>query len=90
MELIQDSTPDTLDDSDKLSLIEQAAELLGKTCSEFMLETACREAIAVLRNQYVITLDAEAFEKFQAMLDAPPRENPRMRKLLETKALWET
>ena len=55
-----------------------------------MLETACREAVAVLRNQYVFTLDAEAFEKFQALLDAPPSDNPKLRALMATKAPWET
>lgn len=29
-------------------LIDQAAETLGKNRSDFMLETACREAVAVL------------------------------------------
>ncbi|PZN75495.1 MAG: hypothetical protein DM484_18470 [Candidatus Methylumidiphilus alinenensis] len=58
-------------------LIDQAAEFLGKTRSDFMLETACREAEDVLLDQRVFTLDAEEFKKFQAMLDAPPSENPK-------------
>jgi uncharacterized protein (DUF1778 family) len=70
-------------------LIDQAAELLGKTRSDFMLETACREAEDVLLDQRVFTLDAETFQKFQAMLDAPPSENPKLRKLMATKAPWE-
>ena len=70
-------------------LIDQAAELLGKTRSDFMLETACREAEDVLLDQRVFTLDAETFKKFQAMLDAPPSENPKLRKLMATKAPWE-
>lgn len=70
-------------------LIDQAAELLGKTRSDFMLETACREAEDVLLDRRVFVLDAEAFEKFQALLDAPPSENPKLRKLMETKAPWE-
>lgn len=70
-------------------LIDQAAELLGKTRSDFMLETACREAEDVLLDQRVFTLDAETFQKFQAMLDASPSENPKLRKLLATKAPWE-
>lgn len=70
-------------------LIDQAAELLGKTRSDFMLETACREAEDVLLDQRILTLDAETFQKFQAMLDAPPSENPRLRKLMATQASWE-
>ncbi|MGZ0080514.1 type II toxin-antitoxin system TacA family antitoxin [Methylomonas sp. YC3] len=70
-------------------LIDQAAELLGKSRTEFMLETACREAEDVLLDQRVFTLDAAAFQKFQALLDAPPSENPKLRKLMATKAPWE-
>ncbi|MFZ4703659.1 MAG: DUF1778 domain-containing protein, partial [Candidatus Methylumidiphilus sp.] len=69
-------------------LIDQAADLLGKTRSDFMLETACREAEDVLLDQRVFTLDAETFEKFQAMLDAPPSDNPKLRKLMATQAPW--
>lgn len=70
-------------------LIDQAAELLGKTRSDFMLETACREAEDVLLDQRVFTMDAETFKKFQALLDAPPSENPKLRKLMATPAPWE-
>jgi uncharacterized protein (DUF1778 family) len=70
-------------------LIDQAAELLGKTRSDFMLETACRAATDVLLDQRIFTLDAETFQTFQAMLDAPPSENPKLRTLLATQAPWE-
>jgi uncharacterized protein (DUF1778 family) len=71
-------------------LIDQAAELLGKTRSDFMLETACREAEDVLLDRRVFTLDAETFTKFQAMLDAPTSENPKLRQLMATQAPWES
>lgn len=67
-------------------LIDQAAELLGKTRSEFMLETACRAAEEALLGQCWSALDAAAFEQFQALLDAPPAENPKLRRLMESKA----
>lgn len=70
-------------------LIDQAAELLGKTRSDFMLETACREAEDVLLDQRIFTLDEETFRNFQALLDAPPSENDKLRKLMATKAPWE-
>ncbi len=70
-------------------LIDQAAELLGKTRSDFMLETACREAEDVLLDQRIFTLEPETFRKFQALLDAPPSENSKLRKLLASKAPWE-
>jgi uncharacterized protein (DUF1778 family) len=70
-------------------LIDEAAELLGKTRSEFILETSCREAEDILLDQRVFTLDAETFKKFQAMLDAQPSENPKLRRLMATPAPWE-
>jgi uncharacterized protein (DUF1778 family) len=70
-------------------LIDQAAELLGKSRSDFMLETACREAEDVLLDQCLFTLDAETFETFKALLDKPPSENPKLRKLMATPAPWE-
>ncbi len=70
-------------------LIDQAAALLGKTRSDFVLETACREAQEILLDQRVFTLDAETFPAFQALLDAPPSENPKLRKLMDTKAPWD-
>lgn len=69
-------------------LIDPAAALLGRTCSDFMPETACREAGDVLPDQRVFTLDADRFMKFQAMLDASPSETPMLRKLMATKAPW--
>lgn len=57
-------------------LIDQAAELLGKSRSDFMLDTACREAEDVLLEQRVFVLDAEAFQRFQTLLDASPSDNP--------------
>lgn len=71
-------------------LIDQAAALLGKTRSDFVLETACREAQEVLLERRVFHLDAETFQAFQALLDAPPSENPDLQRLLNAKAPWDT
>lgn len=71
-------------------LIDQAAELLGKSRSDFMLEAACRMAEDLLLDQCQFTLDEEAFKRFQALLDAPPGENPKLKKLMATPAPWET
>lgn len=69
-------------------LIDRAAEAVGKTRSEFMLETACREAEAVLLDRRYFTLDEEQFEAFLARLDqSHPTE--KLVELLKTKAPWE-
>lgn len=71
------------------ALIDRAAEAQGRNRSDFMLEAACREAESVLLDRRYFNLDDDAFRRFTAMLDAPPRSNPRLARLLRTKAPWE-
>jgi uncharacterized protein (DUF1778 family) len=54
-----------------------------------MLDAACREAESVLLDQCYFHLDADAFQRFTAMLDAPPADNPGLTRLLKTKAPWD-
>jgi uncharacterized protein (DUF1778 family) len=70
-------------------LIDQAAKAQGRNRSDFMLEAACREAESVLLDRRYFFLDDEAFQRFMAILDAPPKSNPRLARLLQTKAPWE-
>jgi uncharacterized protein (DUF1778 family) len=70
-------------------LIDQAAERLGRSRSDFMLEAACSRAEDVLLDQAFFTVDADAFEKFQALLDQPLPATDKLRRLLNTKAPWE-
>lgn len=70
-------------------LIDRAATALGRSRSDFMLDSACKEAQAVLLDRRYFTLAAEDFERFAAMLDRPPADNARLRRLLKTTAPWE-
>ncbi len=70
-------------------LIDRAAEALGKNRSDFMLETACREAETVLLDRRYFTLSEERFREFMDLLDAPPAANEKLRALLARKAPWE-
>ena len=70
-------------------LIDQAAERLGRSRSDFMLEAACREAENVLLDQTFFTVNAGGFAKFQALLDRPLPPTNRLRRLLKTKAPWD-
>ena len=71
------------------SLIDRAAQALGRNRSDFMLETACREAESVLLDQRYFAVRAEEFRRFTMMLDKPPASNPRLARLLRTKAPWD-
>ena len=70
------------------ALIDRAAEVQGRSRSDFMLNAACREAESVLLDQRYFHLDDESFQRFTEMLDAPPTDNPGLTRLLTTKAPW--
>ena len=69
-------------------LIDQAARLLGKNRSDFVLEAACDKAQSVLLDQVFFSLEDAKFRAFTAMLDAPVQPNPRLDRLLAVKAPW--
>jgi len=75
-------------------LIDHAATLLGKNRSDFMLEAACERAQSVLLDQVFFGLDAEKFQQFTALLDAPPRANAGpnagLERLMAVKAPWDS
>jgi uncharacterized protein (DUF1778 family) len=71
-------------------LIDHAASVLGKNRSDFMLEAACERAQSVLLDQVFFRLDTEKFEQFVAMLDAPPKPNLGLERLMAVKAPWDT
>jgi uncharacterized protein (DUF1778 family) len=71
------------------ALIDRAAEALGRNRSDFMLETACREAEAVLLDRRYFALSGDEFKRFALVLDKPPSDNAKLRRLLRTKAPWE-
>ena len=70
-------------------LIDQAADRLGRSRSDFMLEAACRQAEDVLLDQTYFALDSEKMAALQAMLDKPAVPSERLRRLLNAPAPWE-
>jgi uncharacterized protein (DUF1778 family) len=71
------------------AVIDRAADALGRSRSDFMLDTVCREAEAVLLDRRYFALSEGEFKRFVAMLDKPPKDNPKLRRLLETKPPWD-
>jgi uncharacterized protein (DUF1778 family) len=63
-------------------LIDMAADVSGKSRTEFMLESARLHATDVLTDQRLFVLDDEAHAAFLAVLDSPPRPAAKLRKLL--------
>lgn len=55
-----------------------------------MLEAAHHAAEEALLDKVLFRVDAETFDKLRAELDEPPAANDRLRKLMQTKAPWES
>lgn len=71
------------------TLIDRAAELLGKSRSDFMLEAACQKAEDVLFDQRTFALSQEQWDEFLDALDAPVVPNPKLENLLQSVPPWE-
>ena len=69
-------------------LIDDAAAILGKTRTEFMIECARRQAIDVLLDQRLFALDSDRYGVFMHALDNPPAPGPRLRSLLRRDPVW--
>ena len=67
---VSDSVRDTL---------EQAAELLGATVNQFVVQTAYVEAQRVIERESVIRLSQKDARKVLALLDHPPKPNKRLK-----------
>jgi uncharacterized protein (DUF1778 family) len=59
--------------------LEQAAELLGATVNQFVVQTAYVEAQRVLERESVIRLSQADARKVLSLLDNPPRPNKRLK-----------
>jgi uncharacterized protein (DUF1778 family) len=70
-------------------IIDRAAELQGKSRSEFMIESSYQKAQDVLLDRCFFGLDELKFKQFVALLDAPPTQNDKLHALLTTKAPWD-
>ena len=75
-------------DADTRRLIDDAATLLGKTRTEFLVESARREAMDALSDQRLLHLNAEHYDAFLSALDNPQTPGEKLRSLLRRKPAW--
>jgi uncharacterized protein (DUF1778 family) len=64
------------------AILKAAAAVSRRNVSDFVLESAMAQADETLADRRAFNLNAEQWAQFQAALDAPPRERPRLQKLL--------
>ena len=69
--------------------LQRAAAISNKTLTEFLLDSGLNAAHEALADRRVFQLDERRWDEFMAVLSEPPRENPRLRKLLARKPVWE-
>jgi len=69
-------------------LIDRAAQLLGKSRTDFLLESARRAAQDALLDQTLFKVAPAVYAQFVARLDAPPAPNERLRRTMKTPAPW--
>ena len=70
-------------------LIDTAAVSLGKTRSEFMLDSARQRAIDVLLDQRLFVLEPAKYDAFISALDNPPPAGAKLKALMRRKPLWQ-
>jgi uncharacterized protein (DUF1778 family) len=71
------------------AILNRAAALRGQKLSEFMLQSARRQAEETILDQRAFFLDDEAHARFLAQLDSPPVASAKVRARLNRKAPWQ-
>ncbi|HXR94311.1 MAG TPA: DUF1778 domain-containing protein [Rhizomicrobium sp.] len=70
-------------------LIDNAASVLGKTRTDFIVESARSHAIDVLLDQRFFSLEARQYDAFLKALDRPAVPSRRLKRLMQTNAPWD-
>jgi uncharacterized protein (DUF1778 family) len=70
-------------------LIETAASAVGKSLSEFTLESARQHAIDVLLDQRLFLLEPDQHDAFVQALDHPPPPGPKLKALMKRRPRWQ-
>jgi uncharacterized protein (DUF1778 family) len=69
-------------------LIDRAAKASGKTRTDFILSAARRAAEEELLDRTVFVVNPASYAKFLALLDAPPKPNPALRRTMKAAPPW--
>ena len=75
--------------AEQKALIDRAARRLGKSRTEFVLDTMREAAENVLLDQRLFSLDEATFSAFEAMLDARVEAGDALRRTLSASAPWD-
>lgn len=70
-------------------LIDRAAQLQGKSRTDFVLEAARRAAEDILFDRALPVVSPEARAALLRRLDAPPQPNEKLRRTMHARSPWE-
>lgn len=87
--LRRDDTIQIRTSADTKAVLNRAAALRGQKLSEFMLDSARRQAEEAVLDQRAFFLDPKAHKKFLALLDAPAKPSAKLKEIMQRKASWE-
>jgi uncharacterized protein (DUF1778 family) len=63
--------------------LEQAAELVGATVNQFVVQSAYEEAQRILERETVIRLSQKDARRILSLLDNPPKPNNRLKEAVK-------
>ena len=69
-------------------MLQRAAAAANKSVSEFLIDSGLSAASDTLADRRVFQLDEAQWAAFIEALDAPPRDNPGLRRLLSLRPPW--
>jgi uncharacterized protein (DUF1778 family) len=67
----------------------KAAKVSGRSLTDFVLASAVASAQDVLSDRTNFALSPKDWRKFNALLDSPPRDIPRLKRLFREKSIFE-
>jgi uncharacterized protein (DUF1778 family) len=71
------------------SLFDRAAQALGKTRTDFILEASRRAAEEAILDRALLSVTPDAYAAFLERLDRPANPNQRLKKSLTMRSPWE-
>ena len=75
--------------SERLAVIDRAAEIRGVSRTEFVLRSSEAAAIEILNERPVIALDDKAWDDFVSALDAPVEIDPTVKARYARRPQWD-
>lgn len=75
-------------DPDTDRLVRQAAQTAERTLTDFVVDAAVGEAERLLADRREFHLDAGQWERFVALLDRSPQDNPGLHKLFSRPSIF--